>query len=129
MEKFYNSLKENLGNFTSALTETAEIVVQKTEDGIEVQKIKSQIRVLERNNDRDYQDIGKMLYERFCKGEVEDASIAELCENIKEREKTIEGYIKQVERMKGMNLCRNCKEHVDLKSTYCPNCGAKIKSE
>ena len=43
--------------------EVADVVVKKTEQTVEVQKIKSQISVMQRNNDRDYRDIGKMIYD------------------------------------------------------------------
>ena len=45
--------------------EVADVVVKKTEQTVEVQKIKSQIHVMQRNNDRDYKDIGKMIYDKF----------------------------------------------------------------
>ena len=57
---------EDLGK---KLGETAEKVTTKTGEYIEVQKIKNQIRALERSNDRDFADMGKMAYDRFCAGE------------------------------------------------------------
>lgn len=129
MGDFYNSLKSNLENFSNALAETADVVVQKTEDGIEVQKIKSQIRVLERNNARDYQEIGKIIYDRFEKGELDDETIEKICENIKEREDSIEKQIKQMESVKGVSICRGCQEPVAVNAVYCPKCGAKVKGE
>ena len=45
---------------------------KKTEDTLEVQRIKSQIRSLDRANERDYIEIGKKIYQKFKAGEVAD---------------------------------------------------------
>ena len=60
---------EDLGK---RITETAGAVTKKTEEVVETQKIKSQIRVEERNKERDLQHLGKLVYDRFQKGEVID---------------------------------------------------------
>ena len=41
--------------------EVADVVVKKTEQTVEVQKIKSQISVMQRNNDRDYRDMNRKI--------------------------------------------------------------------
>lgn len=129
MEELYGNLKGNLENIGKVLAETAEVVAKKTEDTIEIQKIKSQIRVMARNNKRDFQDIGKMIYERFQKGQVDDEEFLELCETIQEREKAIEDYKRQVAVIKGLEMCKNCKTHLEPSAVYCPKCGAKAKEE
>ena len=59
---------------------------KKTEDTLEVQRIKSQIRSLDRANERDYIEIGKKIYEKFKAGEVADLEYIALCESIEKRE-------------------------------------------
>lgn len=106
--------------------EVVDVVAKKTEQTVEVQKIKGQIRTMERNNERDYQDIGKMVYDKFKNGvEIEDA-YRELCEAIKAREEEIEKAKESVAELKGLDVCPTCKAHVDANVTFCPKCGAKI---
>ena len=50
---------EDLGK---RITETAGAVTKKTEEVVETQKIKSQIRVEERNKERDLQHLGTVSY-------------------------------------------------------------------
>ena len=38
---------------------------KKTEDTLEIQRLKSDIRALQRDYDRDHMDIGRMVYEKF----------------------------------------------------------------
>ena len=140
MADFFENLKENLESLGKTISEKAgvvakkteeavEVVAKKTEETIEVQKLKSQIRVMERNNERDFQDIGKIVYERFQKEEEVDAEFVELCEAIKERENSIEDYKKQVAELKGLDACPKCKAHVEGNALYCPKCGAKVEED
>ncbi len=138
MADFFGNLKGNLENLGKTISEKAEVVAKKTEEAVEVvakkteetvevQKVKSQIRVLERSNERDFQDIGKIVYERYQKGRVIDTEFVDLCEAISTREDSIERYKKQVAEIKGLDVCPNCKEHVEADVVFCPKCGAKIE--
>ena len=120
---------ENLESLGKTISEKAEVVSKKTEEAVEVQKIKSQIRVMERNNERDFQDIGKIIYDQFKKGKVVDSEFVELCEAIEDREASIDEYKKQVAEIKGLDVCPNCKEHVEPSVVFCPKCGVKIEQE
>ena len=129
MADFFGNLKENLESLGKTISEKAEVVSKKTEEAVDVQKIKSQIRGMERNNERDFQDIGKIIYDQFKKGNVVDSEFVELCEAIEDREASIDEYKKQVAEIKGLDVCPNCKEHVEPSVVFCPKCGVKIEQE
>lgn len=95
MADFFDSLGQRLSNVASDLG-------KKTEDTLEVQKIKSDIRGLKRANDRDFRDIGLMIYERYEKGEEIDESYREICESISKREDDIERQEEEIVRIKGV---------------------------
>lgn len=109
--------------------EVVDVVSKKTEQTVEIQKIKSRIHTMERNNERDLKDIGKMVYDKYKKGEEVDSQFAELCEAIKEREETIEDAKKDIAELKDMEVCDNCGTHIDKNATFCSKCGAKIGPE
>ena len=71
------------------LSETANDLGKKAEDTLEIQKRKSDIRFLGRANDRDYMDIGKILFEKYRNGEVVDTDMAALCEAIDQRNEEV----------------------------------------
>jgi len=129
MADFFGNLRGNLENLGKTISEKAEVVSKKTEDAVEITKIKNQIRVMERSNERDLQDIGKMVYEQFKQGKPVDTAFVELCEAIEDREEAIEDYNKQVADIKGMDICKNCKEHLDASVVFCPKCGTKVERE
>ena len=105
---------EDLGK---RITETAGAVTKKTEEVVETQKIKSQIRVEERNKERDLQHLGKLVYDRFQKGEVIDTAFVELCEAVAQHEDAVQSYLKELAQLKGMELCKNCKGELDKKTS------------
>lgn len=127
MADFFGNLKGNLESLGKTISEKAEVVSKKTEEAVEIQKIKSQIRVMERNNERDFEDIGKIIYERFKKGNVVDTEFVELCEAIEDREESIEAYKKQVATIKGLDVCSNCGAHLEPSVIFCPKCGSKVE--
>ena len=73
---------------------------KKAGDTIEVQKLKSEIRFLKRGNQRDFVDIGKAIYEKFTKNEIQDMDMIALCEAIEKRDEQIEKYEEQIVRIK-----------------------------
>lgn len=88
-----NDTFEDLGK---KLSETAEALAGKTNDLIEIQKLKNQIRMLKRSNMRDYADIGKLYYEKYQAGEVLDEQAGVLCESILGRDEQIAGFEQEV---------------------------------
>lgn len=88
-------------DFGKKLSEAAAELGKKTEDTFEIQKIKSDIRSLNRGNDRDYIDIGKLIYDRYQEGEVVDGDVAALCEAIDGRETKIKELKDEIGKIKG----------------------------
>ena len=122
MKEFF----EDLGKF---ITETAGNVGKKTEEVMEVQKLKSQIRSLERSNQGDLTDLGKIIYERFRKEEAVDGELEVICEEIRKRRMIIVAFEKKLADMKGVKECENCQELIEKDMKFCPHCGAAVKKE
>ena len=74
---------EDLGK---KLSDAAAEIGKKTEDTLEIQKLKSDIRSLNRGNEIYYFDIGKLVYEKYQNGEVVDGDISVLCEAVDKRD-------------------------------------------
>lgn len=117
---------EDLGK---KITETAGAVTKKTEEMVGVQKIKSQIRLEERNKENALQELGKKVYGRYQKGEIVDADFTALCEAIEQYEKAVHACLKELAELKGMTLCKNCKGELQPEMVYCPKCGTKVEEE
>lgn len=88
------------GELGKKISDTATDIGKKAEDTIEIQKIKSDIRSMKRSNERDLKDVGRMVYEKFLKGEVDDTEYISLCEDIEKREEEIERQEEQIVKIK-----------------------------
>ena len=95
-----DGLKDGLKGFGKTVRETAELVAFKTEETVEIQKIKKKICGLRRNNKKDYQEIGRLVYEKFAEDGDVDEEFLELCEQIAERKATIEEYKEEIEQIR-----------------------------
>lgn len=89
---------EDLGK---KLSDAATEIGKKTEDTFEIQKFKSEIRSLNRGNERDYMDIGKIIYDKYQGGEVLDGDIALLCEAIDKRDTQIHELKAEITKIRG----------------------------
>ena len=84
------------------LSETANDLGKKAEDTLEIHKRKSDIRFLSRANDRDYMDIGKIIFEKYRNGEVVDTDMAALCESIDQRNEEVTKIQAEIDRINGV---------------------------
>ena len=117
---------EDLGK---KISETAEAVSKKTEEVVEIQKLKNQVRGLERSNERDLMDLGKMVYDKFSEGEVIAPEFSEVCDEIQSREEEITACTKKIADLKGTALCDKCKYPLEQDMAFCPKCGHKVERE
>ena len=111
---------------TQKAGEAVDVISKKAEETVEITKIKSQIGTMERNNERDYKDIGKMIYEKYKKGEVVDDGFIELCEAISEREDSIRKAKEEIAKLKGLEVCPKCDARLEAGVNFCPKCGANL---
>ncbi len=118
MKDFFEDLGKRLGA-------TAETVTNRAGEAIEIQRLKSQIRTLARENAVDLMELGRSIYDRYKAGEEVEESATALCEAISSREDTMEGYEKKISRIRGSSECPNCGKMVARDMAYCPYCGEK----
>lgn len=122
MRSFFEDLGKKLG-------ETAETVTNKAGEAMEIQKMKSQIRALERGNDNDLVELGLAVYEQFKAGDAVGEEAAILCEAIQDREASIAEYLQKISEVKGDFQCEECGKTVARGMAYCPYCGAKTPED
>ena len=90
------------GELSKKISDAASDFGKKAEDTLEVQKVKSEIRTLNRANERDLIHIGKMFYDKFQKGEISELDCLGLCEAIVKREEEIKRQEEEIEKIKGV---------------------------
>ena len=118
MGTFFEDLGKRLG-------ETAETMTNKAGEAMEIQKLKNQVRILERSNDTDLVALGRMVYAQFKEGGIMSEEASGLCEAIQSREESIEEYLQKIVEGKGEYACPCCGKTVSKEMIYCPYCGEK----
>lgn len=87
---------EDLGR---RISDVANEVAKRTGDTLEIQKIKSDIRSLKRANERDLAEIGRMVYDKFKDGQIEDLEYVSYCEAVEKREESAEKLQEEINRI------------------------------
>lgn len=119
MRTFFEDLGRKIG-------ETAETMTNKAGEAMEIQRLRSQIKTLERSSEADYAELGRMVYDKYEAGEELDGQASCICESIRSREVSIAKYEEQIFKVKGDVKCEGCGKSVEREMTYCPYCGEKV---
>ncbi len=82
-------MAEFLDGIGKKISEVADELGRKAGDTIESQKIKSEIRSLKRANERDFAEIGRMVFEKFQNGELSSTDYITICEAIEKRDEEV----------------------------------------
>ena len=90
MKSFFEDLGKKIG-------ETTETVTSKAGEMMEIQRLRGQIRTLERGNEADMLEMGRFLYEKYQAREAMDEQVQMLCEKIDNRTESIERHQAKIE--------------------------------
>ena len=119
MDFFEKLGKKATETFNSAAEKTNKIA-NETKIRIKMNDCKSKIKDV-------YNEIGKIVYEKY----VQDGNL-DIKEAISEQLTRIDGYTDQIEEyekqlleLTNLKQCENCKNKIDKKAKYCPECGTE----
>ena len=100
MKSFFEDLGKKIG-------ETTETVTSKAGEMMEIQRLRGQIRTLERGNEADMLEMGRFLYEKYQAGEAMDEQVQMLCEKIDNRTEVSRDIRQRSRRSKERVLVQN----------------------
>ena len=111
------------GNLSKTLKKTVDTVGKKTDEFVEIQKIRTRQHALEDQIEKNYQDIGQIIYNRYLNGEAFDENLAGICKDITDLEKEIadcreDVANKQLSACAAVLLCRRRKKSRRMPSLY-----------
>ena len=123
MDFFEKLGKKATETFNSAAEKTNKIA-NEAKLRIKINDCKSKIKDV-------YQDIGKVVYQKFVlDGQLEvKEDIQEQLSKIKEYTDKIEEYEKQILELTNLKQCANCKNKIEKNAKFCPECGAEQPEE
>lgn len=115
---------DELAKKVSDVTHTVE---SKGRDLADITKLNFRIAEEERKLDDTYKEIGKSFVEKF--GDKASGSMAVLIEEIREHEKAVADYKRQLRELKGVTLCKSCGAELSSDAVFCAACGEKKDTE
>lgn len=119
-------LQELLENVGKNISETAETLGKKTERMVEIQKLKNQIRMANREIGQNYEELGEMLYRKYQTGETIDPQSTAICEDITELKAEIASYKDEISKYRGESVCPECGAAVPDDAAFCMKCGTRM---
>ena len=114
------------GNLSKTLKKTVDTVGKKTDEFVEIQKIRTRQHALEDQIEKNYQDIGQIIYNRYLNGEAFDENLAGICKDITDLEKEIADCREDVANKRGRIVCPACGASVPKDAAFCMRCGAAM---
>ena len=118
--EFFDKLSKKASDTYKGAAEKTGKLAKETKLKIKINDNKSKIKVL-------YQEIGKKVYQKHI-DEQEiciKKDLEEECAKIDILANEIDSYHKEILGLSDQKSCINCKEPIDIKAKFCPNCGTE----
>lgn len=92
--------KDFFDNIGRAVSGAADTMSRKAGELVDVTKLKNQIYSLERDIRKDYEALGKMIYDQYTEEGTTEQRFESICEEIARREILIDQYEGEIEEKK-----------------------------
>ncbi len=118
-----------MGFLDDAINKTKEVfdvAYKKTDEVVTTEKQKFNIASLKSKREKDYADLGRIYYDLIKDSENLDDEIRKIVDAISEKNDEIARLNEYVQTVKNKRICPNCDAIIDIKSSYCNNCGVKL---
>ena len=113
-------------DFGETISKAAKDLGNRADSFVETQKIRAKILSEQKMIDKDFSDLGKMIYKRYVDGEPLDETMAEVCEDVTQRKIAIAAHREIIAKMNGETICAACGASVPADAAFCMQCGAPI---
>ncbi len=118
-----------LENAVSKTREVLSVTKQRTDEAVNIQKIKFKISSLESNRNKDLQRLGFAYYKLLKNTEIENEEIKSLFDSVNAKNLEIKSLKKDIADLRNKFTCPNCSAHIDEDSIYCNICGTILNNK
>ena len=113
-------------DFGETISKAAKDLGNRADSFVETQKIRAKILSEQKMIEKDFTDLGKIIYKKYVDGEPSDETMAEVCEDVTQRKIAIAAYRETIAKMNGETICAACGASVPADAAFCMQCGAPI---
>ena len=113
-------------DFGETISKAAKDLGNRADSFVETQKIRAKILSEQKMIEKDFTDLGKIIYKKYVDGEPLDETMAEVCEDVTQRKIAIAAYRETIAKMNGETICAACGASGPADAAFCMQCGAPI---
>ena len=113
-------------DFGETISKASKDLGNRADSFVETQKIRAKILSEQKMIEKDFTDLGKIIYKKYVDGEPLDETMAEVCEDVTQRKIAIAAYRETIAKMNGETICAACGASVPADAAFCMQCGAPI---
>ena len=113
-------------DFGETISKAAKDLGNRADSFVETQKIRAKILSEQKMIEKDFTDLGKIIYKKYVDGEPLEETMAEVCEDVTQRKIAIAAYRETIAKMNGETICAACGASVPADAAFCMQCGAPI---
>lgn len=117
---------ELFDNLKERITKTTKVAIRKSNDLVEVTKLKMAVSDLETEINGMMRHIGEVLYEAYKTGNESYGALEEECELIDAKYAQIADLTERMANIKNAKTCPNCKKEMEKTAQFCSACGEKF---
>ena len=115
--------KDFFDSIGKSLAKTMREVGGRAENFYSEQKLKGNISGEEKQIQKIMEELGKIIYRRYCDGAPLEDMQKRLCEQIDQRMERIAQFKEEIAGVKSKKICSSCGTAVEEGMAFCPHCG------
>lgn len=119
------TIMDFIKNITKKVTETAKVAAKKSGDMVELTKLKMNISSEEDKIEKEYVQMGKIVFETYEKGEKVGEEFEAHCEKIVSYRENINAMKDQILKLRNVKVCPECGAELESEVLFCAKCGMK----
>ncbi len=108
--------------------EAFDVASKKTNEVVSVQKLKFEAASMESKLSKDFETLGRLVFDGQQNHVDHGDSIAALIEEIRVKQEKLASLKDQILKMKGKTLCAHCGAALQTGAMYCSFCGASVQA-
>ncbi len=118
--EFFDTLKEKLNH-------TTRVVTKKSNELVEITKLRASAAEVEREIDRMFREMGQTLYTAYKTGDESYAGAEESFEALDEAHARLAELQEKIAALRKVKKCPVCQKDMERDAAFCSVCGAKFE--
>lgn len=118
---------EFLDNLKEKISHTTRVVTKKSNELVEITKLRASAAEVEREIDGKLREIGQALYEAYKTGDESYAGVEDAFASLDEAYVRLAELQEKIGELRNVKKCPVCQKDMERNAVFCSACGAKFE--